>query len=106
MDCSVHEECVCRLHLLQEEKTEESNKKQVVLLFFFLAPSYCLLVLNAVLKIYCLLSPSWEAECFPFDFGGVEFCFCIPSWGQRPWPQLLSNFKLPSGKENPAPQVK
>lgn len=43
---------------------------------------------------------------FPFDFGNVEFCFCIPSWGQRSWPQLLSNFKLPSGKENPAPQVK
>lgn len=44
---------------------------------------------------------------FPFDFDDSEFSFCIPSWGQRSWPQLLSNFKLlPSGKETPAPQVK
>lgn len=69
MDCSVREECVLRLHLLQEEKTEESNEERVVLLFFFfLAPSYCLLVLNAVLKICCLLSPSWEAEMWSVSF--------------------------------------
>lgn len=35
MDCSVYEECVSRLHRLQEEKAEESNEEQVVLLFFF-----------------------------------------------------------------------
>lgn len=70
MDCSVGEKCVFHLHLLQEEETEESNKEQVVLLFFFfnLAPSYCLLVLNAVLKICCLLSPSWEAETWRVSF--------------------------------------
>lgn len=70
MDCSVYEECVSRLHRLQEEKAEESNEEQVVLLFFFffLAPSYCLLVLNAVLKICCLLSPSWEAEMWNVSF--------------------------------------
>lgn len=56
-------------HLLQEEETEESNKEQVVLLFiFYLAPSYCLLVLNAVLKICCLLPPSWEAEMWSVSF--------------------------------------
>lgn len=69
MDCSVYEECASRLHRLQEEKAEESNEEQVVLLFFFfLAPSYCLLVLNAVLKICCLLSPSWEAEMWRVSF--------------------------------------
>lgn len=70
MDCSVYEECASHLHRLQEEKAEESNEEQVVLLFFFFfkAPSYCLLVLNAVLKICCLLSPSWEAEMWSVSF--------------------------------------
>lgn len=33
MDCSVREECLFHLHLLQE-KTEDSNEEQVVLLCF------------------------------------------------------------------------
>ena len=85
ISCSINEECLSYLRLLwQEEKIiEESSKKQVILIFSL--PATVVLILIAVLKICCLITPVPQPEvpeCFLSVFGDVGFSFCFPSWGR------------------------
>lgn len=111
MDCSVHEDCLFHLHLLQEEETEESNKEQVVLLFFFffLAPSYCCACFKCYFEDLLLTVPilgGGDVECFLSILVILRSPFVFPPGAKGHGHSFFSNFKLPSGKETPAPQVK
>lgn len=82
MDCSVREECVLRLHLLQEEKTEESNEERVVLLFFFFFSSQLLFAcFKCCFEDLLLTIPilgSRDVECFLLILVVLNSAFVFP----------------------------
>lgn len=103
MDCSVYEECVSRLHRLQEEKAEESNEEQVVLLFFFFFSSQLLFAcFKCCFEDLLLTIPilgGRDVECFLLILVMLNSAFVFPPGARGHGHSSFQTLSFPVGKK-------